>query len=298
MTQVRQSAKWTVEEIISFLKLVWQSFNRNNGFLLSGAVAYYTLLSLVPLSLLVLTVLSHVVDREQLVHTLATYLEMVVPGYAALIIEQLHKFLAHRQVIGLIGFVFMLFFSSMAFTTLEKAISAIFYPHVRVSRRTFISSVLIPYLYIGFMGAGLAVVSIIAGALETLEHREMVIFGLSLSLAGTTGVVLYILGIIGEFLMHTSLYMVMPVVRVTSRYALIGGVSCTVLWEISRRLLVWYYSSLSMVNIIYGSIATVVVALLCIEVVVVILLLGAQVIVELERRNRAWSGDERSAFDQ
>jgi hypothetical protein len=47
-----------------------------------------------------------------------------------------------------------------------------------------------------------------------------------------------------------------------------------------------------------GSIAMVVVPLLCIEVVVLILLLGAQVIVELELRNRASSGDEQSVFDQ
>jgi uncharacterized BrkB/YihY/UPF0761 family membrane protein len=39
-----------------------------------------------------------------------------------------------------------------------------------------------------------------------------------------------------------------------------------------------------MVNVIYGSIAITVVALLSIEVVVVIMLLGAQVIAELERK--------------
>jgi len=274
------------------------AFKRNNGFLLSGAVAYYTLLFLVPLSILVLTVLSHFVDRDQLVHTLAAYLEMVVPGYAAVLTDQLRTYFVHRQVIGFIGVLSMLFFSSMAFTTLEKAISVIFYPHIRAPRRKFIVSVLIPYFYIGFMGAGLALVSIIAGAMETLEHRQIVMFGLSLDFTGTTAVALYILGIIGEFFMHTSLYMIMPVVRVTARYALIGGVTCTVLWEISRRLLVWNYTSLSLVNIIYGSIATVVVALLCIEVVVLILLLGAQVIVELELWNRASSGDEQSVFDQ
>jgi len=55
-----------------------------------------------------------------------------------------------------------------------------------------------------------------------------------------------------------------------------------VLWEITRRVLVWYYSAISMVNVIYGSIAITVVSLLSIEVVAIILLLGAQVISELE----------------
>lgn len=56
------------------------------------------------------------------------------------------------------------------------------------------------------------------------------------------------------------------------------------LWEITRRLLVWYYAAVSKVNVIYGSIAITVVALLSIEVVAIILLLGAQVIAELERK--------------
>ena len=50
-------------------------------------------------------------------------------------------------------------------------------------------------------------------------------------------------------------------------------------------MLVWYYSTLSMVNLIYGSFATAVVALLIAEVAALILLLGAQVIAELERKN-------------
>jgi uncharacterized BrkB/YihY/UPF0761 family membrane protein len=48
-------------------------------------------------------------------------------------------------------------------------------------------------------------------------------------------------------------------------------------------VLIWYYATASTVNVIYGSITITVVALLSIEVVVIILLLGAQVIAELER---------------
>ena len=45
------------------------------------------------------------------------------------------------------------------------------------------------------------------------------------------------------------------------------------------------YSVASSVNLIYGSFATSVVALISIEAIAVIILLGAQVIAELERRN-------------
>jgi YihY family inner membrane protein len=140
-------------------------------------------------------------------------------------------------------------------------------------------------------------VSFIIGAIETLENRHLMIFGLSLSLGGTSRVLLYILGIMGEVLMLTSIYLVMPVVRSRFRYALIGGITATFLWEITRRVMVWYYSVLSMVNIIYGSFATAVVALLGIEAVAVILLLGAQVIAELERKANESPKEKVAGFE-
>jgi uncharacterized BrkB/YihY/UPF0761 family membrane protein len=73
--------------------------------------------------------------------------------------------------------------------------------------------------------------------------------------------------------------------------------TATILWEITRRMLVWYYSVLSKVNLIYGSLATVVVALLSVEAVALILLLGAQVIAELERKTDELTEDELSGFE-
>ena len=282
MTSRQQNVHTAFSRIISFQLNVVRDFRRNQGFLLSGAVAYYTLLSIVPMSILALTVLSHFIGEEQLVHTLATYLEMVIPGYAATLTEQVRVFVEHRQVIGFIGFVVMLFFSSIAFTVLENAISVIFYHQVRSQRRKFLVSALIPFLYIFALALGIVVVSVIVGAVETLESRQLFLFGVSVSFAGTTRLALYILGIFGEILMLSSIYLVMPVVRITVLHALTGGITATILWEITRRVLVWYYASLSMVNVIYGSIATVIVALLSIEASAIILLLGAQVIAELE----------------
>ena len=58
--------------------------------------------------------------------------------------------------------------------------------------------------------------------------------------------------------------------------------------------LVWYYAVVSMVNVIYGSVTTVVVALLSVEVVALILLLSAQVIAELERGPDESAREKRS----
>jgi membrane protein len=191
----------------------------------------------------------------------------------------------------------MLFFSSIAFTTLENAMSVIFFHRVRILRRHFLTSAVIPYVYIILLALGILLVSFIAGALETLEDMKLVVFGWALSLKRAPGIALYIIGMIGEVLMLTSLYLVMPVGRITFHHALIGGITATVLWEITRRVLVWYYSALSLVNLIYGSFATAVVFLLSIEAAALILLLGAQVIAELERKNEDLTREKLSGFE-
>lgn len=285
-----------MDRLFGFLLRVARGFIHNQGFLMSGAIAYYTLLSIVPLSILALLVLTHFIDEQQLIQTLSTYMNMVIPGYAATLTEQVQAFLEHRKVVGIIGFIGMLFFSSTAFSMLENAMSVIFIQRARTQRRNFLVSAIIPYVYILLIGLGVILVSFVVGTIETLESKHLTIFGWSLDLGGATGVVLYILGIVGEVLMLTSIYLVMPVVRVRFRHALIGGVTAAVLWEITRRVLIWYYACVSMVNVIYGTIAITVVALLSTQVVAVILLLGAQVIAELERKPGGSAVDEQAAF--
>ena len=84
--------------------------------------------------------------------------------------------------------------------------------------------------------------------------------------------------------MLTAVYLVMPVGPPSWRHALIGGVTATLLWEVTRHLLVWYLTRISQIQLVYGSLTTAIAALLTVEVAAIILLFGAQVITaEYER---------------
>lgn len=282
--------------LFNFLLQVLRGFKRNQGMLLSGAVAYHTLLSIVPMSIIALIVLTQFIEEQQLILTLSTYLELVIPGYSATLTEQALSFLENRKAIGFVGFIGLLLFSATAFSMLENAISVIFFQRVKVQHRNFFVSAIIPYAYIFVMGLGIVVVSIIVGVIENLGSQQVAIFGWSFNPGSATWVTLYILGIVGEILLLTSFYLVMPVVRVRFRHALIGGGIAALLWEITRRALIWYYATVSTVNVIYGSIAITIVALLSIEIVAVILLLGAQIIAELEHQPKESVDREDSGF--
>ena len=270
--------------LAGFLLRVLGRFRQNQGLLLAGAIAFYTLLSIIPLLILILIVLSHFMAPEQLIGTMSTFLELAVPGYAAALTEQVRVFIQYRGVIGTVGILILLFFSSIAFSVLENAISVIFH-RVRAQRRHFLISSIIPYLFILLITLGVLSLSFIVGVLEPLESTRLVVFGHKFGLGFIFGLAVYVLGLIAEVLLITAFYLVLPVGPTTFRHALIGGLAATILWEITRRVIVWYYKTYTFVNLIYGSFASVVVFLLGVEAVALIVLLGAQVIAELEHVN-------------
>lgn len=266
-----------------FAWCVLKQFKKNQGLLLAGAVAYYALLSVVPLLILVVIALSHVVDQGLLLSTLGRYLEWLVPGQSKAIIGELRDFLANRDVVGWLLLVTMLFFSSLAFTVLENAMAVIFLHRFQAKKRRYVVSAVLPYIYILCLGLGVLIVTLVSGSLQAIGQESVELFGHDWSLKGISGVLLYLLGFLGEVFVVSSVYMVMPVGRLSWRHALLGGATAAVLWEITRHVLVWYFNTLSQVSVVYGSLTTAIVVLFSLEIGATLLLLGAQVISEYER---------------
>src|SRR5712672_369875 len=100
----------------AFAWRVLKAFRANQGLLLAGAVAYYALLSIVPLLILIVIALSKFIDQTELLETLRRYLEWVIPSQSVSIVHELSNFLEHRDFIGWILLLTMIFFSSLAFT--------------------------------------------------------------------------------------------------------------------------------------------------------------------------------------
>jgi YihY family inner membrane protein len=271
---------------VAFALRVLKAFRANQGLLLAGAVAYYTLLSLIPLLILVTIALSHAFEPERVFTMLGDYLEFVVPGRSDDLIGELRTFMDNRHVIGGVLLVTMVFFSALAFTVLENAMSVIFFHRVAVRRRHFLVSAAIPYAFVLFLGIGFLIVTVVSGALHRLGTRSIVWLGETRSLEGFTEVLLYLMGLGGEILILSAIYLVMPVGRLSLRHALIGGVTAGLLWELTRHVLVWYYSSVSQIQLVYGSLTTAIIVMLSVELAAIFLLLGAQVIAEYERAGR------------
>jgi len=275
-------------------------FLRNHGLLLTGAVAYNMMLSLIPLSAVLMVVFSQFFERKLLMDSITSEVSLIAPGFAPTLTEVLDGFLKNRQVVGWIGLLVLLFFSSMAFRVLEDSIALIFHRPLPTLKRKFWVSALMPYLFILIVAGGLILVTSANAIIDAQSQIPHAFPRIDTIIHHQIGTIIYLIGLLGLVLLFTMFYKIMPVAKVSFRRALAGGLTATILWEITRHLLVAYYTKVSIVNVLYGSMATIIIVLLTLEAVALILLLGAQVIADLQRNANAgipWHEDPEDMAD-
>ncbi len=281
------AAMLLIPQLARFVWRVLRNFLKNHGILLAGGVGYNILLSIVPLFAVLVVLLTQVVDQQHLLNVLAIQARHMAPAHAELLLEAVRSLLDSRDVIGILSFPILLLFSSFAFRMLEDALAIIFHapetPHIK---RSLWVSVMLPYAFMVVLGAALMVLTLVVTLASSLNALVMMLFERELPLAGFSEPVLNLTSFIGVFLLFSAIYKVLPVVRIALRRAVVGGFVAALLWEGVRLLLVYYFANLSFVNAVYGSLAALVIVLISLEVGAVILLLGAQVIAELERNSR------------
>jgi len=158
---------------------------------------------------------------------------------------------------------------------------------VRVKRRPLAFSLLLPFGYIAFIGVAFFFATLAFAQLVAIGEERVALFGHAWSLGGFSRLLLYLAGVAGEIAIISSIYYFMPVGRMSLRHALIGGASAGILWEFIRHGLKWYFTTISKVEVVYGSLTTSIVILLTLEIAAALLLFGAQVIAEYERIEEA-----------
>ena len=262
-----------VRRLLLFALRVARNFFGNKGLLLAGSLAYNALLSVVPLLALVVVAQSYLFDTRTVLLVIQGQLEHITGSqYVWALTAELGRILEYRDLIGVVGVGVLIVFSAIAFRILEDALAVIF---SHGTRRSAWVSLAIAYAFAG----------IIAVALILLTWFVQ-LSGVSHPSSGVAWIP-YAIGVLGEILLFTAVYRVVPLAPVSFRRAVIGGVVAALLWELCRAALTAYFASISLVGVVYGSLATVIVVLWSLEVASIIVLVGAQVIAELERSDAA-----------
>lgn len=281
MHGVHDAWMWAAR-LLRFGGRVLSAFSRNRGVLLAGGVGYNALLSLVPFLTLVVATLSILFQEERILGILRPELTALIPQHADAVLEAAQSFLHTPASTRAISVVSMLFFSSVALRMLEQAVAALFHASTRAMHRRIWISVLLPYLFMLVLMVALLCVTLLTAAVDALGERQLRLFGLQRPLASGIRALLRLSELLGLVVLFAGLYRVLPVIKISLRRAAIGGLAAAVLWRLMSLLMGYFFANISTVNVLYGSLATVVVVLLSLEMLFVILLLGAQVIAELE----------------
>lgn len=272
-----------IRRLGSFLVSVLRNFKNNNGLLLAGALGYNTLLSIVPLFALIMVGLSHVFDEQTLLATVEAEAAAVFPGKDIHFRREFASFLEQREVVGTVGLLAMLFFSTLGFRMLEEAMRTVFHRNRKPRGRHWILSFVLPLAYVSLVALGVLMATVVMVFFDAFPDEVIRVLGFQILAQDVAIKVIKVIVFVGLVVFLSSFYWVMPQVRVAPRRAVVGGLVAAVLWEAVRSLLVWYFANLSLVDVVYGSLAAVIIILLSLEIAAIILLLGAEVIAQLER---------------
>ena len=262
-------------------RIAWRAFNRfldHNGPDRAAAVAYYTLLSLLPLSIFLISIGVLIVGSFEAAYsgTLIIISGVVVhmdePAREALrmFVERALRF--QWPALALLAWTSRRVFGSL-FSALERVFG--------VPGRGFASGNLLALGMVLLAGLGLLLTMAFTMVLATSE-------GLVLRFAGQGGAdavqalvgvfVRQVVPVLVTFTFFFLIYRVVPRRVVTSVHAAQGAVLATILWELAKSVFAYYLRNLARYAGIYGTLEGVIVLAIWLELSVSIVLYCGEIV--------------------
>lgn len=223
-----------------FFLLTFQRSHRDGVLLTSSALAYVTILSLIPL-LATFTFVGARIFNQFRQETLDVFVQ-VLPYHEATITDQLEEFLSQAQQLQGWGLLFFFATALFAFGTVEETINRIW----NVSRRRpwrvrLLSFTLLVFWGPVLIGATLSGLFLVRQALGEHIPESSIALNIAPFLVSLLGI--------------TMLYWLVPYTTVSFRCALTGGLAAAILFEIVRQGFGLYVGLLSRPSQVYGRFA-------------------------------------------
>jgi membrane protein len=270
-----------LKKIFKNFSLLWQTlkkFNDDNGFFLSSGIAFNILLNLIPFILLLSALLgTYLYNDQEVLDYIHAYLRDVAPALDPKITSNLMDVIQNRQIVGILGFVGLLWFSTWVFSSLRIAFNIVF--RIENSRR-MLRGIAVDLLMILLVGILLLVSMILSSVVSFLPGYQGRI---SVALGPTIQWILkYLLPFFLTVCMFFLIYQIIPNKRVHFQSALQAAFFTGLLWELAKHLFTWYVVHLAKYSIFYGSLSTLVIFILWVYYSSMILLVGAELAYFLE----------------
>ncbi len=270
-----------LKEILKHFGLLWQAlkkFNDDNGFFLSAGIAFNLLINLIPFILLLLALVGTVLYNDQeVLNYIQAYFRDVAPALDPKITSNLMDVVQNRQIVGILGFVGLLWFSTWVFSSLRIALNIVF--RIENSRRMLrgIAVDLLMILLVGILLLVSMILSSMVAFLPAYQGRISVAIGPTIQ-----WILKYLLPFSLTVCMFFLIYKIIPNRRVHLKSALQAALFTGLLWELAKHLFAWYVVHLAEYSIFYGSLSALIIFILWVYYSSTILIVGAELTYFLE----------------
>lgn len=263
---------------LNVLKKTAIAFSDDNAFKLSASLSYYTIFSLSPLLIIIISLAGIFFGRDAVQGKIYGEIRELVGSDAALQIQQIIQNLQHSKhnAIGaLIGIIVLIFGATGVFTEIQGSINYIWSVKAKPQRgwANYLLNRLVSFSLVISLGF-LLLVSLTVNALMDLLSQRLMHF-----LPSFTVQVFYIINILILFcvitLLFAIIFKVLPDATINWKDAFIGAAFTAILFMIGK-FLIGYYLGSSNIGVTYGAAASIVILLLWIYYSSIILYFGAE----------------------
>jgi len=266
------------------LKTAWdifwearRAFSRDGCMNLSAALAFYSILALIPFLFLLVSAAGYILGSSEQAHQMAiSFFDRLFPQASAFIFKEVRAISQRAGVLGWVGLLSMIWTTSVIFSSLEFTMSVVF----RVEhRRGFLKSKMLALAMVPASGLIFFLSLFVTAFARVMDTYEFKILGSS---HWQSGLVEFLVGYLLPYLVlalaFTAIYKIIPNTRTSFRHALAGGTSCAFLFEVAKHFFTWYVARSPQYNVIYGSLEAIVILVLWAFYSSIILLFCAEVV--------------------
>ena len=280
----------------SVVALGWRVFKElgdDDATHLSAGIAFYAVFSLFPLLLGLLAISGIVFNSVTLQEQLLAYVTESMPGSREFVSKNVEELVRFRGALGIGAILGLLWSASSVFGAISRAINRAW--DVDKNRPFYVAK---PMHIIMALGVGVLFLlsSFSTAAIELLSNhsRGLGLFGQEFFLdLGLGNLALRAIPWVITLTVFLLLYRLVPNCKTYWRYVWPGAVVAAVLYEVSKGIFVWYLANVANYELVYGSLASMIVLLSWAYLSAFILILGAEISSEYGRMR---SGVTRGKF--
>ena len=250
-------------------------FLRAGGIDLAASLAYFTILSLLPMVALVIMAAATFGDPEGISDVLTDVLIYYFPSSDELIHEAVENLLSSSLAIGLAAVVSIVVGANGLFMAANRSVNRVFgietvrFVQVTMTQAGFVTLVVVLFLLSVGLTAFLQVVLSFGQGIAEVTGDISVIAVVAVGTFST------VLPVVMTSALFAIVYRLLPSAHVEWRDATFGAIVAIVLFEVGKHLFFWFTGLASQRSVVYGPVASVVVLLMWGYLAGVIFLYGA-----------------------